>query len=309
MRSRETWRAALAVMAAVAGTGFASGRALALFFAQTGRAALPGAALAAAAFGLLAGVVARFALHMGAGGFASLCRRGMGRFARRAVGMLHGALTALVAAVSLFNAGRLGALTLPLRHGFAWGAALALLVAALVNQSGRRAAPLLGLVLCAAGAAFYLALAVDPRPPRVNLQGEAVLTLAGDLPAAALLALCHAALNASVAADAAARFATGGVRPARLGALCGALMGAMLLSGCAALARGGDMLLGQALPTVLLAARWGLAGFWICAGFGFLCSASTLAASLAALAGWIVPQRRDGGAGTEPGGRRMAPSR
>lgn len=287
MRKRDAMRAALAVMAAIAGTGWASGRALALFFAQLGWAGWIGIALAAAAFGLSIGAVAHMARRAGTDSFAQLCRRRLGRTACRIVGVLHGGMMALVAAASLLGAGKLGALALPIRHGFAWGMGLALLVAALMNAKDCRAMPWLGLLLCVVGAAFYAGLAIDPRPPRLNLRGEVVLTLEGNLPAAALLALCFAAMNACVAADTAARFAGGCVRPVRLGALCGGLLGGMLLLGRAALARGGEVLLAQALPTVLLAARWGLFGFWLCAGFGFLCACATLAASARALAGWI----------------------
>lgn len=287
---RDTTRAALAVMAAIAATGYASGRATALFFAQMGWVGWLGALLAAAAFGGLVGLVARLAQRSGASGFAALCRRRLGRAACRAVGVLHGTLMALVATASLLNAGKLGALTLPARHGFLWGIVLALLIAALINATRRRALPWLGMILCTVGAAFFAALALDPRPPRLALHGEVVLTLAGSLPAATILALCFAALNACVAADAAARFATGCVRPGRLGLLCGALLGGLLLAGCAALARGGAAVLAQALPTVLLAARWGLFGFWVCAGFGFLASTATLGAALAALGGWLRPR-------------------
>lgn len=291
IRMRDTTRSALAVMAAIAGTGCTSGRATALFFAQMGWAGWLGALLAAATFGGLVGTVTRLAQRSGASGFAALCRRRLGRASCRAVGVLHGVLMALVATVSLLSAGKLGALTLPLRHGFLWGMALALLLAALVDANRRRAAPWLGMCLCVVGAAFYAALALDARPPRLPLRGEVVLTLEGNVPAAVILALCFAALNACVAADAAARFATSRVRPARLGLLCVALLGGLLLSACAALARGGAKLLAQALPTVLLAARWGLFGFWLCAGFGFLCNVATLAAALAALGGWLCPRR------------------
>ena len=53
----------------------------------------------------------------------------------------------------------------------------------------------------------------------------------------------------------------------------------VLLTGCAALTRGGPLLLAHALPVVPLAARWGLFGFWLCAGFGYLCNVATLAAA------------------------------
>ncbi|MBR1820274.1 MAG: hypothetical protein IJ769_01485, partial [Clostridia bacterium] len=182
--------------------------------------------------------------------------------------------------------------TLPVRDGYLWGVALAAGLACLANLGGQRALPWLGLLLLAVGFAFYGGLALDPRPPRIYLRGEVELRLAGNFPAAALLSLCYAALNACVAGDVIARFSGGCTHAARLGALCGGLLGIVLLCGNAALERGGEMLLAQALPMVLLAARWGLAGFWLCAGFGFLCSVGTLAAALGGLRGWMWVRKR-----------------
>lgn len=286
MGKRRETRAALAATAAVAGTGYASGRELVTFFTQLGWASWPGILLAAALFGLLAGLSARLAVRMGADGFPALCRRGLGPGTRRAVGVVHGLLLALVAAAMLMDAGRVGELTLPVERGFLWGIALELALAALLNGARQRPLPWLGLVLLTAGVGFYGALALDPRPPQIYLKGEVVLRLAGDLPAAAVLALLYAALNACMAADVVVRF-SGGCRPGRLWLLCGAMLGALLLCGNAALSRGGDLLLTQAMPVVLLSARWGLVGFWLCAGFRFLCGAGTLAAALRGLWGWL----------------------
>ena len=58
----------------------------------------------------------------------------------------------------------------------------------------------------------------------------------------------------------------------------------LLLCANAALSRGGEALLAQALPTVILAARGGTAGFYLSAGFAWLCALTTLTAALAALA-------------------------
>ena len=291
------WRAALATVGAAAGTGFASGRQIACFFAQLGWASWAGIALAAAVFALLTGLCASLARRSGASGFASLCRRRLGRAGSRAAGLCHGLLLALVAALMLLNAGKLGALTLPMRHGFAWGMALALALAGAAALGWRRALPALGLALVAVGAAFYAGMALDPRPPRLYLTGEATAALAGSLPATAALALGYAALNACVAADAACRFAGSAARPARTGALCGVLLALPVAWGNLAIARGGALLLAHALPTVPLAARWGLFGFWLCAGFGFACDTATLAAARAALAAWM--RRAPGGGAPE----------
>lgn len=292
MERNGDWRATMAALGAAAATGFASGRALVIFFMQLGWAAWPGVALASALFGLLLGLCAKWAIRVDAGGFGALCRKALGRGKGRIVGLFHALLLAVAAAVAVLNAGELGALTLPLRHGFLWGMAIALMLAALLNLRGGRGMGAAGMALVAVAVLFYLGLALDPRPPRLYLRGEAVLTLAGNVPAMLFLALCHAALNACVAADAVCRRADSAVKPRRLGLICAAGMALPLLCGCAALARGGALLLAHALPMVPLAARWGLFGFWLCAGFGYLCNVATLAAALGGLAGWLAIRRR-----------------
>lgn len=280
IRSGES-RAALAVMAAVAGTGYASGRELTLFFAQLGWASWVSVALSAVFFALMIWLSARCAEGAGEGFAAALRRPKPG--AGRALNLLRALLLALTAAVMLLGAARLGALALPVARGALWGAGIALALALLINLGALRALPWLGMTALGAGAAFYAALAVDPRPVRTYLAADAELALEGSLPAAALLALLYAALNAAVAGFVVARFA--GACPHRgwLGARCGALLALVLLCANAALERGGRALLGQALPVVLLAARWGLPGFWMCTAFGFLCIVCTLSAALGGL--------------------------
>lgn len=277
----------MAALGAASAAAFASGRAMVVFFAQTGWASWPGIALAASAFGLMMGATARLARRAGGSSFADLCRRQLGRGKGRVLGLFHALLLSALAAVALLNAGEVGALTLPVQRGFLWGMGIALAVAILMCLSTRRALPWAGLILVVAGTAFYAALALDPRSPRLYLRGEAVLTLAGNLPAAAALALCSASLDACAAADAVCRCAGEGERPARVGLLSGIGLALVLLAGNAALTRGGPLLISMALPTVPLAARWGLVGFWVCAAFGFLCNAVTLSAVLSGLTGWL----------------------
>ena len=286
MRKNGSGRAALAATGAAAGTAFASGRALAGFYAQLGGLSWLAVGLSAAVFGMLTGLCAKHAARFGAGSFAELCRRGLSRGACRAEGLLHGLLMALTAHTMLFWCARLGELSLPLHGSALCGMGLALALAALLGLRGGRPMPWMGLLLLAAGAAFYGGLALDPRPPRLGFRGQVVLTLGGSLPAAVLLPLCHGALNACAAANAAARFSRG-ASPGKVGCICGGGMWLVLALGNAALRRGGEALLARALPVVLLAARWGIAGFWLCCGFGFLCAAATLAACLSSLAAWV----------------------
>ena len=273
---------ALAAVAAVGGTGYASGRELVLFFAQTGWAGWIGIAFASVVFGLLMALLCHWAGSCQAGDYIDFCRRLMGRRAGSVAGWLYALLLAMTAAVILSGAGELGALTLPLAHGRFWGALLALGMALLLNLKQARALPALGLALLLTGALFYGALAFDAQPPRIPLRGSVQLSLEGSWPAAILLGLAYAAMKAPLAGGLALRFG-GGARPARVGLLCGGMLGALLACANAAVARGGRLLLAQAMPTVLLSARWGAPGFWLCAGFGFLCAVSTLTAVLVGL--------------------------
>lgn len=289
MDKRGDARAAMAVVAAAAGTGYASGRELVLFFAQMGAAQWIGVAFAPVVFALLMALLCRGAGETGAEGFGPFCQRLMGRRMGAVAGWLHGLLLALTAVVMLCGAGETGALTLPVRHGWLWGAGVALFIALLMNLSRLRALPWLGALLLAAGVAFYGALSADSRPPRVWLNGAVQLSLEGSWAAAILLALAYGAMNAALAASVALRFGRG-ARPWRVGLLCGGSLMALLATACGAIARGGRALLGQAIPTVALAARWGLFGFWACAGFGYLCAVTTLAAAL----GGLIDDLKDG---------------
>ena len=292
--SRE-WRAALAATAAAAGTGYASGRELVLFFSQTGWAGWLGIPFASAVFGLLMALACRCAARADTDSLALALRRLTGPRWAAIAAALHGTLLAMTALVMLFAAGETGALTLPVSNGFLWGALLALLIALLMNLSRLRSLPWLGLAVALVGLAFYGGLALDPRPVRVHVNGEVALALEGRWAAALLLALIYAAMNACLAAHAAARFSRG-LRPGRVGAQCAALLCTLLTCACAAIGRGGRLLLGQALPSVILSARWGLTGFWLCAAFTFLCAVTTLAAALGGLSDHLRHSRHRRGA-------------
>ena len=283
MERRNRLAGASAIMASAAGSGFATGREIVLFFTQTGPAAWAGIAFAGLVFGLLVCLIAKSAARTGSQSFPRLCRRLLGRrWALVACG-LQAVLLGTGLAVMLGAAGEAAALALPVDHGFMWGVALAALIGVAVNAAHRRALPLLGLLAVVAGLALYAGLALDARPVRTYLRGDMALALSGSLPAALLLALAYGAMNAALCAPAAARWGRAEPRPAALGATCGAVLCALLACANAAIERGGRTLLIQALPTVVLSARWGIAGFWCCTGFGWLCAVAAMAAMLGGL--------------------------
>ena len=275
-----TGRAALAAIGAVSGIGLSSGREYVLFFGQMGVTATVGVLAASAFFGLLGAGIARRrtrGIVCVPDGLAS------------ALSTLRLLMAALASVAMLLRLGALGAIMLPLRHGAALGMAAALALALAIHRAGI----LWAAGLCAGGfaALFYAGLALDPTPVRPWLDGYTELALAGSLGWALAFAALYACMNACAAAWTVRVSAGRGVRPAGFGArLFGAMLLVLWLEG-RAVRRGGDALLAQEAPLALLSARWGLAGFWLCAGFQFVCAVCTLSAS----AGILIDGLRTGG--------------
>lgn len=273
-------RALGAVLAATAGTAFLSGRQLTLFFSQLGGMSWLAVGTAAALFGLCCGALCRFARQTGGENVAAVLMRRLDPRTGAAAGVVHALLRSALAGIMLCAAGHMAALLWMVKNAFWMGAAGALLAAALLRMGRGRGRAALGWIVLALGAAFYLALALDGREVRYATRCEVTLLWRGSAPAALALGAMHAALNVCAAAGAAVESAGRISSPAKFGAACGAGMLAMLAPANAALLRGGERLTVQAMPTVLLAARWGQPGYVFCAGFMALCAVATLSAML-----------------------------
>lgn len=270
MRERAEWRAALGAMAAIAGVGLSSGRGLVLFFAQMKGAAWAGVLSACVLFGAMtAFIVSR--------GEICRARTGLERMAEA----LRLLFAAVMSAFMLTRLGEAGALTLPVRHGYLFGALFGLLLSLIARWL--KADGALGLSLTFLLSGFYIASALDGRPPRLHLSGATEFALADSVPAAMALALVYAAMNAAAAGWRLRGARQGTVRPAALGVKTAALMALVLVPAVAALHRAGDMVLIQPMPWVVLSARWGLWGFWLCAALSALCATSTLSCGLGLL--------------------------
>ena len=270
------------IAASMAGVSFASGREIAAFFGQLGLAAWVGIPFAAVAFALLVGLIGHYARTTGARSFAGVCRRLSGKRLGAAIGLLYALLMQTTTLAMLAKAGELGALALPVRNAWLWGAGIALMTALAVNAGGLRLLPAMGLLAFAMAFIFYSAMALDMRPVRVYLRCETAMALSGNVWAAILLAVMYAALSACLAGGMIVRM--GGVSGlGAAAAICGGGLCALLLCANAALLRGGTSILGQAMPMVVLAARWGIVGFWWCVALQYLCAVATLTATLGAL--------------------------
>lgn len=271
MVGRTEWRLALSALAALAGICLASGREITLFFSQMKEASWAGIALAAALYGALcAGIV-------GCGLARSACADRV-IYACRVIRLL---VASMAAAFMLCRLGEMGAMTLPLRHAYAFGAVFGLLGALMLCRGGARWR--FGLFVAVYLALFYAANALDARPVRIYSDGYAEFVLAGSVPAALLFAILYACLAAAAAGWSLGVTQPGAARPAALGVKCAALLGGLLCLANLALLRGGEAALTQRLPWVVLSARWGLPGFWLCAALHALCALSTLASALSLL--------------------------
>lgn len=287
LKRYQRWRSAFAAVAATAGTAFASGREIVLFFAQMGNAAWAGIAFASALYGVLCALVYHFALQTGAESFAGIYMRVLDPKQGMVVSGVHGLLMAMTVGVMLVSCGEMAALALPLRHAFWIGVLFSAAVALLLNLKGMRVLPEAGLLVLVTCGGFYIALALDARPVSIYANYQTAAELSGSVTAALMLAALHAALNASVSGGIAARFASDTLSPSAFGARCGLVMLLFLAVANGAMVRGGEKLLSQMLPTVVLAARWGTAGYYISIIVTWLCAVTTLAASLGAIVGQL----------------------
>lgn len=274
---------ALSVMAAVAGAGFSSGREIVLFFGQLGWAAWPGMVLASMLFALMVGLMLQMARKTGAKSFQGVFYQAVGQKCGRGIGILYGLMMALTCAMMLRTCGELGAIALPVRHGYLHAMALAFFLAVAIGTNRMRLLPVLGAGALVWTTVFYTALFMDSREVYTYMRVETVLRLEGSLWAALILALMHACLNASVAAGTVIRFSQGRIRPWQAAAASGGMMLVCLICAHAAIMRGGEKLYAQSLPTVILAARWGIGGFWISTLYMYAMSVCTLSACISSI--------------------------
>lgn len=273
---------ALAIVAAALGIDFVSGRALAAFYAQTGRASWLGIALSMVLFGLAVGAIAHTARRCGAQGMGELLSRlpggGMGKGAH----LLYGCVLLLAAGMLVTSAGRMGALTVPVRHADLLCGALALLAAAVIAFSGSRILKAVGGALALLMLALETALLLFadlPDTPRYEIE----LRLQGNYPAALIFAALHTAAGICLTAGLTVRFACGRCRPVRLGSFAGLFYGLLLGLGNAVLMAENVRILGLQLPFVALCADWGSTGFYLNAGLSWMFCVFSLAGLICGL--------------------------
>lgn len=267
---REVWGMALAILGAVIGAGFASGRELMSFFARFGTWSYLGIACAAGTVMWVVNGVLRRAAPDGMpvswqGGAWALVWRGM-----------FLALSVVLAGAMMAGSGEIAALMLPWR-GARWGGMGAtLLLAAVMARRPTGALGMIsgGLVACLASA-MAMALAL-PRGSAASLDG------AGNGLAAIWRGVCYGGFNAALAVP--VMGGKGWPRKMRHG--CAVLVASML---AALLALGNALMLrhpelaGEALPMVALLRQWGMVGYRLCGATMYLAVLTSLLAAVRGL--------------------------
>lgn len=280
-------RVALAVVGAVIGAGFASGREIMRFFAQFGAWSWLGIAVAAGAMGYLAARLMTIASGVGAGSFAGLCTSLLGRWGGHVGMALYALLLLATGAAMLSGAGELADIMLPVRRAYEWGFLAMLLVGLLVAWRGVGGLAAVSAWLIPTCCVLYgLLMRLPP------LAAGVLLPPWPQAWQAAPLALAYAALNMALAAGLLCESGGGLTPKERRGAalLSGLCLGALLALANGALLPSRGALQAAALPMVELAARLGKVGFWLSGATLALAMLSTLAAVLRACRVLLSPR-------------------
>jgi uncharacterized membrane protein YkvI len=273
MRRSVNMAAALSAVAAMVGAGFASGREIVVFFSGQGGPSWLGVALASAGAGFLTGAISALAMRTGRRELPGVFARTMGRGSGIAMQAVYSMLLILCSAAMLSTGATLGALTFPFHGAFLLGMAIVLAVGLLLMRRG--ALPVAGAALVVLMALWYFALGAGQEPNGVRVGGSVGISAASGL--------IYAAFNATVAAGVVCLNAGEGVDPKRVGLYTGLLLAAMLIPANWALLRADVDTRQMALPSVVMAHKWGVAGYYLAIGALFIAVVTTLSAALSAL--------------------------
>ena len=272
-------QAALALVAAVIGAGFASGREVMRFFTAFGVwswAGCTAAALLLSGFSMWAAYQAN---KLSAYDLGTLCMRSLGGIGGRLASALNGALCAVIAGAMLAAIGELAALSLPVHNAYAIGVGLSLLLGGLLAGRGLSSLSMLGGWLLPACLLLYTLLLNLPAPETIQ-----VITPSRPwqtLPMAFAYAAMNAALSCGVLCEVGQKRETKSLF--RIGAMVFFLFLLLLLGANASLYPHQADLLHEALPVVQLSKSLGAVGYWLCIVVLFLAVMTTLIALLRTL--------------------------
>lgn len=273
------------------GAAFMSGREASTFFAVTGAASWTGVLAAAVIFGLMCGMLCRFAWDTGARSLPGIYYAKMDARCGEAAAVVHFLLMLMMGAVALTTAGELGLLSLSMPHPQAAAMISTLLLAVMLTLRKNIRGSMPGMVFVSVCLVFFCALALDKRPAAAGAYlKSSALDVSGSIPVAIFMGAMFAFLKAAISGGVIVQRCSGLV-PLRFGICCGVVTA--LTTGCAnwALQAAGPEVWALNLPFVVLAARWGVVGYYISVYVMWLGCLAMLSAALTAMSavypGWF----------------------
>ncbi len=277
----ENTQAAVTLVAAVVGAGFASGREVMRFFSIFGAWSWAGCALAAFLLAAISAWAAILARRLGAHDLVTLCRRALGNRGGNIAAWVHGALIVITAGAMIAAMGELAALSLPIYPAYQVGVVFAVVVGVFFAGRGVRSIAAIGWWLLPTCLLLYVLLIVQPPS-----ESAYAWTWTPPRPWHALpLAFAYASMNAALGSGVLCELGEGQSDRGTLRAcaLAGLLLFLLLLGANAALVRYAGELGDAAMPIVMLARPLGAVGYWLCIAVLSLAVMTTLVAMLRTL--------------------------
>ena len=283
MKKFPEFREACGVQAVLLGAAFVSGREVAFFFSGAGAYSWLGVGLAAVIFGLLTAMLARLARDTQAASLPGIYYAALGVRCGDALCVLHALTMLMTGAAALSTAGEMGALALDDPCASWLFVGMAMLLALIPALNGMRLIGLLGLIAVPACCLFFLAMALDSRPAAAGAYlTDSLLSSRRFWPLTLTLGILYAFLKAALAGSVAI-LRGARLRPRRFGLCNGLLLGLTTgLANWALLSRGPETAQLN-LPMVVLAARWGVFGFYLAIYLMLLGCAGALACAIGSL--------------------------
>lgn len=287
MKRFPEFREACGVQAVLLGAAFVSGRETAFFFSGAGPYSWLGIGLAAVIFGLLTALLARLARDTQAASLPGIYYAALGVRCGDALCVLHALTMLMTGAAALSTAGEMGALALDDPCASWLFAGMAMLLALIPALNGMRLIGLLGLIAVPACCLFFLAMAMDPRPAAAGAYlTDSLLSSRRFWPLTLTLGILYAFLKSALAGSVAI-LRGARLRPGRFGLCNSLLLG--LTTGLAnwAIQSQGPETAELNLPMVVMAARWGVFGFYLAIYLMLLGCAGSLACAIGSLSSLI----------------------
>lgn len=257
---RGEMKAALALVAAVVGAGFASGREVMRFFTAFGTWSWVGCVSAALLLSGLSTWAACQASELSAFDLGTLCRRSLGGIGGYLATALNSALCVIIAGTMLAAMGELFALSLPIHNAYTIGVGVSLLLGGLLAGGGLSSLSALGGWLLPACLLLYTLLLNLPAPEAVQ-----VVTPTSQwrvFPMAFAYASMNVAISCGVLCEVGCQREKKSIL--RIGGMAFLLFLLLLIGANASLYPHQAELLDEALPVVQLSRSLGAVGYWLC---------------------------------------------